>query len=110
MNPAEHITLNFPIERDGLPIQEIALRRPTVGDYPECRIYSERCIARRWFAYVPAAWPVPPDCGGHPAGGAEAHPGAPRLIQSTSKSANRLTLGTRFSATNAIHATVRICT
>jgi len=30
MNPAEHITLNFPIEHDGLPIQEIALRRPTV--------------------------------------------------------------------------------
>ena len=73
MNTAEHITLNFPIEHDGLPIQEIALRRPTVGDHPECRIYSERCIARRWFAHVPAAWPVPPDCGGHPAGGVEGH-------------------------------------
>ena len=29
----ERITLNFPIELDGLPIQEIALRRPTVGDH-----------------------------------------------------------------------------
>ena len=29
----EHITLNFPIEHDGLPIKEIALRRPTVGDH-----------------------------------------------------------------------------
>lgn len=29
----ERITLNFPIEHDGLPIQEIALRRPTVGDH-----------------------------------------------------------------------------
>ena len=29
----ERITLNFPIEHDGLPIQEIGLRRPTVGDH-----------------------------------------------------------------------------
>ena len=29
----ERITLNFPIEHDGLPIQDIALRRPTVGDH-----------------------------------------------------------------------------
>ncbi len=29
----ERITLNFPIEHDGLPIKEIALRRPTVGDH-----------------------------------------------------------------------------
>lgn len=28
----ERITLNFPIEHDGLPIAEIGLRRPTVGD------------------------------------------------------------------------------
>lgn len=28
----ERITLNFPIEHDGVPISEIALRRPTVGD------------------------------------------------------------------------------
>ena len=29
----ERITLNFPIEHDALPIKEIALRRPTVGDH-----------------------------------------------------------------------------
>ena len=33
MNTPERITLNFPIEHDGLPIKEIALRRPTVGDH-----------------------------------------------------------------------------
>jgi len=33
MHTAERITLNFPIEHDGLPIKEIALRRPTVGDH-----------------------------------------------------------------------------
>ena len=29
----EPITLNFPIEHDSLPIAQIALRRPTVGDH-----------------------------------------------------------------------------
>ncbi|MFZ3124421.1 MAG: phage tail assembly protein [Acidovorax sp.] len=29
----ERISLAFPIEHDGLPIKEIALRRPTVGDH-----------------------------------------------------------------------------
>ncbi len=29
----ERINLSFPIEHDGLPIKEIALRRPTVGDH-----------------------------------------------------------------------------
>ena len=33
VNTTEHITLTFPIEHDGLPIKEIALRRPTVGDH-----------------------------------------------------------------------------
>ena len=33
MNTPERTTLNFPIEHDGLPIKEIALRRPTVGDH-----------------------------------------------------------------------------
>ena len=33
MNTPERITLYFPIEYDGLPIKEIALRRPTVGDH-----------------------------------------------------------------------------
>jgi len=33
MGHVERIKLNFPIEHDGLPIQEIALRRPTVGDH-----------------------------------------------------------------------------
>lgn len=27
------ITLNYPVECDGLPIKDIALRRPTVGDH-----------------------------------------------------------------------------
>ncbi|HQT03423.1 MAG TPA: phage tail assembly protein [Thiotrichales bacterium] len=27
------ITLTYPIEHDGLPIKDIALRRPTVGDH-----------------------------------------------------------------------------
>jgi hypothetical protein len=29
----ERISLSFPIEHDGVPIAEIALRRPTVGDH-----------------------------------------------------------------------------
>lgn len=29
----ERISLTFPIEHDGVPIAEIALRRPTVGDH-----------------------------------------------------------------------------
>ena len=33
MNMAERIKLNFPIEHDGVPIADIALRRPTVGDH-----------------------------------------------------------------------------
>jgi len=33
MNTAEHIKLNFPIEHDGVPIADISLRRPTVGDH-----------------------------------------------------------------------------
>ena len=33
MNTPESIHLSFPIELDGLPIAEIALRRPTVGDH-----------------------------------------------------------------------------
>jgi len=33
MNTTERITLNFPIDHDGLPIAEVALRRPTVGDH-----------------------------------------------------------------------------
>lgn len=33
MNTSERITLNFPIEHDGVPIADIALRRPTVGDH-----------------------------------------------------------------------------
>ena len=33
MNTAERIKLNFPIEHDGVPIADIALRRPTVGDH-----------------------------------------------------------------------------
>ena len=30
---SDRIPLSFPIEYDGLPIAEIALRRPTVGDH-----------------------------------------------------------------------------
>lgn len=30
---SERIPLNFPIEHDGVPITEVALRRPTVGDH-----------------------------------------------------------------------------
>ena len=33
MSMAERIKLNFPIEHDGVPIADIALRRPTVGDH-----------------------------------------------------------------------------
>jgi len=33
MNTTERIKLNFPIEHDGVPISDIALRRPTVGDH-----------------------------------------------------------------------------
>ena len=33
MNTTERITLSFPINHDSLPIKEIALRRPTVGDH-----------------------------------------------------------------------------
>lgn len=33
VNTTEHISLTFPIEHNGLPIKEIALRRPTVGDH-----------------------------------------------------------------------------
>lgn len=33
MNTTERIKLNFPIEHDGVPITEVALRRPTVGDH-----------------------------------------------------------------------------
>ena len=33
MNTAERIKLSFPIEHDGVPIADIALRRPTVGDH-----------------------------------------------------------------------------
>ena len=33
MSTAERIKLNFPIEHDGVPIADIALRRPTVGDH-----------------------------------------------------------------------------
>ena len=33
MSMAERIQLNFPIEHDGVPIADIALRRPTVGDH-----------------------------------------------------------------------------
>ena len=33
VNTTEHISLTFPIEHDGLPNKEIALRRPTVGDH-----------------------------------------------------------------------------
>lgn len=29
----ERISLSFPIEHEGVPIAEIALRRPTVGDH-----------------------------------------------------------------------------
>lgn len=29
----ERISLSFPIEQDGVPITEVALRRPTVGDH-----------------------------------------------------------------------------
>jgi len=30
MNATEHISLNFPIEHDGLPISKVALHHPTV--------------------------------------------------------------------------------
>jgi hypothetical protein len=33
MNTTDRIPLTYPIEFDGLPIAEIALRRPTVGDH-----------------------------------------------------------------------------
>lgn len=33
MNTPTRIPLTFPIEHDGLPIAEVALRRPTVGDH-----------------------------------------------------------------------------
>ena len=33
MSTAERIKLSFPIEHDGVPIADIALRRPTVGDH-----------------------------------------------------------------------------
>jgi len=33
MSTAERIKLSFPIEHDGVPIGDIALRRPTVGDH-----------------------------------------------------------------------------
>jgi hypothetical protein len=33
MHPTERVTLGMPIEYDGLPIKEIGLRRPTVGDH-----------------------------------------------------------------------------
>ena len=33
MSTAERIQLSFPIKHDGVPIADIALRRPTVGDH-----------------------------------------------------------------------------
>lgn len=33
MHTPERVTLHYPIEHDGLPIKEITLRRPTVGDH-----------------------------------------------------------------------------
>ena len=33
MSPTERIPLSLPFTFDGLPIKEIALRRPTVGDH-----------------------------------------------------------------------------
>lgn len=33
MSSNERIPLHFPIEHDGVPIAEVALRRPTVGDH-----------------------------------------------------------------------------
>lgn len=33
MTTTERISLSFPIEHEGVPMAEIALRRPTVGDH-----------------------------------------------------------------------------
>ena len=47
MSTAERIKLNFPIEHDGVPINEIALRRPTVGDHLAARVTSNDSCGRR---------------------------------------------------------------
>ena len=55
MNTAERITLNFPIEHDGLPIKEIALRRPTVGLRKPQRTRRHRSLHGR-LAHAHAAY------------------------------------------------------
>jgi len=50
---SERIPLHFPIEHDGVPIAEVALRRPTVGDHLAAQKSSGplpkwRCAGPRW--------------------------------------------------------------
>ena len=42
MHTHERVTLHYPIEHDGLPIKEIALRRPTVGDHLAAQTRNRR--------------------------------------------------------------------